>query len=417
MSTSPAKPAAKEALTLSGAIQSIRSLTVDDVRQNLRRDWLNHVAGGFRALALVQTDVLLLQGFMLISSSFTSYRLYIKRDLTQFAYVVLFASLSGIGVARLCSERMVRLDERETAIWKEHCDLLQKAEVKKLLSCANEKTVPTGENAKPVKVLESGSRPKLLLLVEGSMMIDVTQREGRPDEHHVELERGPGFTGEVSFVSSLIDPEGLHLGEAMVRADVIVMPGSRYLEFDMGRLEAMMRKQPTLRNAIVAQLSRSVSGKLYATTASVAKANERVMDLHGKLIESQYKTEVLDVTLDTLASAAREGAEHAALAPDGLRVLQPKLERLQRRRGVSTDVHQRVLQEHGLDFARAKSERHSHVELVEATTGSASERHSKRHEHIHREQRRFTEEAAKLHATLQSKPSVRSVEKVKGWSL
>ena len=43
----------------------------------------------------------------------------------------------------------------------------------------------------------------------------------------------------------------------------------------------------------------SVSGKLYATTASVAKANERVMDLHGKLIESQYKTEVLDVTLDT----------------------------------------------------------------------------------------------------------------------
>ena len=45
MSTAPAK---KEALTLSGAIQSIRSLTVDDVRQNLRRDWLNHVAGGFR---------------------------------------------------------------------------------------------------------------------------------------------------------------------------------------------------------------------------------------------------------------------------------------------------------------------------------------------------------------------------------
>ena len=263
MSTTPAK---KEALTLSGAIQSIRSLTADDVRQNLRRDWLNHVAGGFRALALVQTDVLLLQGFMLISSSFTSYRLYIKRDLTQFAYVVLFASLSGIGVARLCSERMVRLDERETAIWKEHCDLLQKAEVKKLLSCADEKTVP--QSGKPVKVLESGSRPKLLLLVEGSMMIDVTQREGRPDEHHVELERGPGFTGEVSFVSSLIDPEGLHLGEAMVRADVIVMPGSRYLEFDMGRLEAMMRKQPTLRNAIVAQLSRSVSGKLYATTAS-----------------------------------------------------------------------------------------------------------------------------------------------------
>ncbi len=106
-----------------------------------------------------------------------------------------------------------------------------------------------------------------------------------------------------------------------------------------------------------------------------------------------------------------------ALAPDGLRVLQPKLERLQRRRGVSTDVHQRVLQEHGLDFARAKSERHSLVELVEATTGSASERHSKRHEHIHREQRRFTEEAAKLHANLQRNPSVRSVEKVKGWSL
>ena len=57
------------------------------------------------------------------------------------------------------------------------------------------------------------------------------------------------------------------------------------------------------------------------------------------------------------------------------------------------------------------------VELVEATTGSASERHSKRHEHIHREQRRFTEEAAKLTQNLQKKPSVRSVEKVKGWSL
>ena len=116
------------------------------------------------------------------------------------------------------------------------------------------------------------------------------------------------------------------------------------------------------------------------------------MDLHGKLIESQYKTEVLDVTLDTLPPP-RGRAPSTRRSRDGLRVLQPKLERLQRRRGVSTDVHQRVLQEHGLDFARA-SQSATRSSSSSRRRRGASECHSKRHEHIHCEQRRFTEEAA-----------------------
>eukprot|EP00322_Chrysochromulina_rotalis_P014067 CAMPEP_0115842786 /NCGR_PEP_ID=MMETSP0287-20121206/7977_1 /TAXON_ID=412157 /ORGANISM="Chrysochromulina rotalis, Strain UIO044" /LENGTH=427 /DNA_ID=CAMNT_0003296461 /DNA_START=136 /DNA_END=1419 /DNA_ORIENTATION=- len=357
---------------------SFTSITAAKIFKSFRKDWLNHVAGFFRALALLQTDVLLLQGFMLVSSKFTIFRLARSKDWTQTAYVTLFASLSFFGMARLLADRFVQLDDAETSIWKQHCDLLTLSEMSYLLSCARGRTVPINEE--PRLVLASGSKPKLLLLLDGKMEIHTT---GSAATEHplVVIERGPGFTGEVSFVSSLVDANG---GETTVRADVIFSPGSHYLEFEMGELEAMMRKQPSLRNAIIALLSRSLSNKLYATTKSLGRANKKMMVVHTKLIESQYKSELLDLMLDTLATTVDATGEQAALAPDGLRVLQPKLEHLQHSRGISTDLQHRILMETGLDLEQAKWEQQSLVDLCKTKIGHDSARHTQQSEEVGR---------------------------------
>ena len=89
--------------TVQHASQSGASLQplLKSASENVRRDWLNHVAGAFRAAALVQTDVLLLQSLMLTSSGFTIYRLGKDGQRTAVAYAVLFASLSAWATYKL----------------------------------------------------------------------------------------------------------------------------------------------------------------------------------------------------------------------------------------------------------------------------------------------------------------------------
>jgi hypothetical protein len=154
------------------------------------RDWLNHAAGFFRALALVQSDVLLLQGFMLLSSKLTVYRLAVRKETTATAYAVLFAGLSAFATFNLLSERFVWLDADEEVIWAAHFDNLTQPMFKKLMRCAEIRTVPLSSNpdAQPAapalsdyfsrkypiegeRVLTIGGVPTLSLLLEGSARV------------------------------------------------------------------------------------------------------------------------------------------------------------------------------------------------------------------------------------------------------
>ena len=348
---------------------------------------------------------------MLISSKFTIFRLARSKDWTQTGYVTLFASLSAFGMARLLAERTVLLDEEEEQIWREHCDLLSPGEMRALLSCAHEKFAPI--DGEPVQVLRSGSAPKLLLLLHGEMQIAVDQRaqsggsasggsasggsasggsasdvEARPLEARppVLIMRGPGFTGEVSYISALVHAGSADEGPGAphaVRADVHFLPGAVYLEFDMGALERRLGAQPALRNALVALLSRSMCNKLYATTRSLGEANERASEVHTRLMHATYRNEMLDVMLDSLASAVvadgqRDADGHAgsvALSADGVRLLQPRLEQLRVARGVSAAAQQRALSDNGLDLEHIAAERQSLVEICKTSTGAESARH------------------------------------------
>ena len=120
------------------------------LKESLVKDWLNHAAGFFRALALVQADVLFLQGLMLVSSKFTVYRLAKKKDTVAVAYACLFTGLSAYATFRLLSERLVWLDEEEHAIWAahfEHHSALTQPMFKKLMSCAKVRTVSVASGA------------------------------------------------------------------------------------------------------------------------------------------------------------------------------------------------------------------------------------------------------------------------------
>ena len=120
------------------------------LKESLVKDWLNHAAGFFRALALVQADVLFLQGLMLVSSKFTVFRLAKKKDTVAVAYACLFTGLSAYATFRLLSERLVWLDEEEHAIYIahfEHHSALTQPMFKKLMSCAEVRTVSVASGA------------------------------------------------------------------------------------------------------------------------------------------------------------------------------------------------------------------------------------------------------------------------------
>ena len=65
-SQGPVSPARRRAAPLEKAKAAAVSVKAS-LKESLVKDWLNHAAGFFRALALVQADVLFLQGLMLVS--------------------------------------------------------------------------------------------------------------------------------------------------------------------------------------------------------------------------------------------------------------------------------------------------------------------------------------------------------------
>jgi hypothetical protein len=223
---------------------------LESVTHNLVRDWLNHTAGFFRALALVQTDVLMLQGYMLVSSNITIFRLARRGEMTATAYAILFASLSAYATFALVQERFVWLDDREAMIWAHHFEMLTQPMFRKLMSCAEIRTVPretrqAGEadlkratspapsdassiyECEGVRALSIGGEPTLSLLLSGKVRIvrNVARDDGEeqcprsshtaaadtrraPSVKPVLIERGPGFCGEVRSLLTPCGPPG-----------------------------------------------------------------------------------------------------------------------------------------------------------------------------------------------------------------
>lgn len=381
------------------------------LQQSIRRDWLNHAAGFFRALALVQADVLFLQGFMLVSSNLTIYRLARRKETTATAYAVLFAGLSFIATFTLLRERLVWLDEHEEVIWAEHFDMLTKPMFKKLMRCAKIRTVPDNHEAVPgpalsdyfsrkypfkgERVLTIGGQPALSLLLEGKARVVRNLARGdhdyRVDKNGaikfplkpisvkpVLIERGPGFSGEISFTE-----RQAHNGERAetikARADVTYLPGSRYVIWETKELEEMLTDDPALRNALLACLGRTTARKLFDVTWSLGKANHHAQQLKHKLYEEFYKQEVLDMTRHTLVETVNSdaGAQCACRCPNGAEILLPRLKQLQLDRGISDDVHERALREHGFDPRAAAGA--SLLELCDTDVGLSSIRHTEKH--------------------------------------
>lgn len=396
------------------------------VKDNLVRDWMNHLAGFFRAVALVQTDVLMIQSYMLTSSSITAIRLKLKRDYTQFAYVCLFASLSGWSLFHLVRERFVWLDDREAAIWAVHFDMLTQPMFKKLMSAAELRTVPLEEEAEAVmsgareespslmdyfkadgpkrydgeRVLTSGGKPTLTLLLDGRARIVRSLEDDSPASwargkgerrktKPVLIERGAGFCGELSFVKRqgwLAKEGGKERAEQVkARSDVTFLPGSRYIIWDSAKLEALLKKDSALRNALLANLGQTTSRKLQEMTKSVGQANERAHALQHKLVEELYKQEVLDVVRHTFvkAAAGRDGSR-AIRRPNGAEVLLPALRQLQAERGVLDETQERVLRTHGLDLERAAERGDSLLALCDTQAGSSSHRHNEQYKELKR---------------------------------
>jgi hypothetical protein len=400
--------------------------TFEEIKESVTKDWLNHAAGFFRALALVQSDVLFLQGFMLMSSKLTVYRLAIRKETTATAYALLFAGLSAFATFTLLSERIVWLNEEEEAIWAAHFDNLTQPMFKKLMRCAKIHTVPpqTDPNALPAapalsdyfsakypfegdRVLTIGGTPTLSLLLEGKARIvrDLARGEGdyrlnkkgevkyplKPRSiKPVLVERGPGFNGEVSFTERQghSDKSSERAEKVRARADVTFMPDSRYVLWDTPKLEAMLRGDPSLRNALLACLGKTTAKKLYDMTYSLGKANEHAQGLKHMLYEEFYKQEVLDMVRHTLVETVACGGEAAAHAPNGASVLLPRLKQLQAERGISNKVHQKAIQalirEQGIDLQKATENGDSLLTICDTEVGLSSSTHTAKHKELKR---------------------------------
>ena len=412
-----ARPALQNALVRWSSTQPDvpqRRTISERVLQNLWADRLNHAAGFFRALALVQSDVLHLQSLMLVSSNITFYRLWQKQDFTQAGYVCVFAALSAFATFRLVCERFVWLDEDEERIRATHFGTLTQPQFKKLLSCAVVHAVDEDDAssspalsdyfgakypARGRRVLSIGSEPTLHLLLEGKARIvrnlakdDDDYRRNKAGQikqplkpssiKPVLIERGPGFCGEASFIQRQACSDADAARKVRARADVTFDVGSRYAVWDTRKLEALLKADAALRNALLACLTQATAKKLYEVTWSVGKANEHAHQLKHMLYDEYYKQEVLDVIRHALVETVATGGEQAAREPSGVEILRPRLARLQTERGVDDETHGRALQEIGLDLPRGLADGASLLMLCDTDVGLASQRHTDRHQEL-----------------------------------
>ena len=367
-----------------------RKDVVEPLKRKLSRDRLNHLEATFRSLALVQTDVLVLQSLLTAASTALTVRTSQAPVKTASYYAAFFALLSGMATFKLASERFVWLSEAEETIYKAHFGEqsgpgVTRPMFKKLLRCA---TITTCKSEK--RIITRGEPAPLVLLLEGSATIaasfksswgvvgqEANLRRRQDVEPQIEILRGRGFYGEVSFVHSMtslslgeqsdherVDPIEVHSVSAatledphLPRADVTMSAGSRIIIWDGDKLREMLRKDRSLANALMSNLAVTISNKLYDSTSSIDKATTKLQHSRSKRDEAEYAHAALGITLHTLLGTLEETIElvrqagkagkmtEALTAPGTGHKLHFSLEVLRRKNATVSDEHERVLKD------------------------------------------------------------------------
>ena len=134
------------------------------------------------------------------------------------------------------------------------------------------------------------------------------------------------------------------------QADVTFMPGSRYVVWDTAQLEAVLQKDPALRNALLAHLAAATAKKLFEVTWAVGRANEQGAKLKHMLYDEIYTQEVLDVLWQALAETIAANDAAAAHQPNAAMLVRSRLNTLQAEHGLSDKKVERALRQHGIDL-------------------------------------------------------------------
>ncbi len=196
------------------------------------------------------------------------------------------------------------------------------------------------------------------------------------------VERGPGFYGETSFIERQADG-GERAAKVRAHADVTYLPGSRYVLWDTTKLEAVLFKDPALRNALLAQLGSATAKKLFEMTWAVGTANEQGCKLKHRLYDEFYVQEVHDVLWQTfLRVMAAEGGDSLARQPIGVALVLPWLKELQEMRGISDKKLELALREHGIDLQAASERGDSLLALCETVAHAKFEKQGEKHKQL-----------------------------------
>jgi hypothetical protein len=226
---------------------------VEPLRKKFVRDRLNHVETTFRFLALVQTDVLALQSLLFAASSALTVRTSKAPVKTASYYAAFFALLSGLATFKLASERFVWLNDIEEEIYVAHFGAhtgqsVTRPMFKKLMRGAKFYTCTADK-----RIITRGEPVPLVLLLEGTAVITapsqsswgvIGEEANKKRRGHsapmIEIVRGRGFYGEISFVHSMTSADDKYDVEQKVndyhlpRADVRAVQAERLRGFGAG---------------------------------------------------------------------------------------------------------------------------------------------------------------------------------------
>jgi len=294
-------------------------------------------------------------------------------------YAAFFALLSGLATFKLASERFVWLNDIEEEIYVAHFGAhtgqsVTRPMFKKLMRGAKFYTCTADK-----RIITRGEPVPLVLLLEGTAVITapsqsswgvIGEEANKKRRGHsapmIEIVRGRGFYGEISFVHSMTSADDKYDVEQKVndyhlpRADVSVSAGSRVIVWHGDEVREMLRRDRPLANALMSNLAVVISNKLYDSTSSMDEATGQLQHSRSKRDEAEYAHAALGITLHTLLGTLSETIElvrqagkagkltEALTAPGTGHKLHFSLEKLRRKNAMSLEEHERVLTSEGL---------------------------------------------------------------------
>jgi len=190
----------------------------------------------------------------------------------------LFASINVVMASFLFKDRFLAISEEEFEIYRQHFEVtMSQQDFRKLAQHGKMFTA-----TERCQVIQPGQVSDLVLILEGEC--EVCRARG----FNVKV-TDPGFIGTTSF-----------LMETPTRKEVFVTAGCRYIVWDATELKDLMRKEPTLRQALQVIIGYELARKLKDTTYSLMAANEWANDM----AHHEYEAEVLRCAMRLLLDKA-----------------------------------------------------------------------------------------------------------------